>query len=347
VGFSGAEAEQLEALAKQVEAASRHIGGVKSSLTSTIGSAPWSGQGADHFRQRWTREYARSMSDAQAFLREAGRVLHENARQQREASAADGGQTAVGGSSHKHWWDSILDAIRRLIRDQRDPKLLPVFQHGLRPEDIHQGAAGDCWLLASLGAIVTTPGGAAYIKSMIHENGDGTYTVTFADGTKVTVDDTFAPESVLSNRDKWVFIIESAFAKKNGGLRGDYMDGNSVVTALAALGLSGVQWKGVADLSDADLAAILTSGKPLVAVAHLSTPQDGAGGLTVTQGPAGEHAISVISHTGTTVTMRNPWGNNDHLVPPAGITLNDDGTFTVTFEQFRQLFLEVDWADAP
>jgi hypothetical protein len=43
--------------------------------------------------------------------------------------------------------------------------------------DIAQGATGDCSLLTSLGALVESDPGA--VKNMIHDDGDGTYTVTF------------------------------------------------------------------------------------------------------------------------------------------------------------------------
>jgi len=43
--------------------------------------------------------------------------------------------------------------------------------------DIHQGGYGDCGFLASLGALAQNDPNA--IKDMIHDNGNGTYTVTF------------------------------------------------------------------------------------------------------------------------------------------------------------------------
>jgi len=43
--------------------------------------------------------------------------------------------------------------------------------------DIHQGGYGDCGFLASLGALAQNDPSA--IKNMIHDNGNGTYTVTF------------------------------------------------------------------------------------------------------------------------------------------------------------------------
>ena len=43
--------------------------------------------------------------------------------------------------------------------------------------DIQQGSYGDCYFLSSLGALARNDPNA--VKNMIHDNGNGTYTVTF------------------------------------------------------------------------------------------------------------------------------------------------------------------------
>ena len=43
--------------------------------------------------------------------------------------------------------------------------------------DIHQAEIGDCYFLSALGAVVEEDPDA--ISQKIHDNGDGTYTVTF------------------------------------------------------------------------------------------------------------------------------------------------------------------------
>lgn len=45
--------------------------------------------------------------------------------------------------------------------------------------DIQQGDYGDCYFMSSMGAIAREHPG--FIEKMIHDNGDGTYTVTFYD----------------------------------------------------------------------------------------------------------------------------------------------------------------------
>lgn len=45
-------------------------------------------------------------------------------------------------------------------------------------ENFSQGHTGDCWLLAGLIALKNSPYGIEIIRNAIHDNGDGTYTVT-------------------------------------------------------------------------------------------------------------------------------------------------------------------------
>jgi hypothetical protein len=111
--------------------------------------------------------------------------------------------------------------------------------------DIHQGQYGDCYFLAALGSLAQQDPQA--IKNMIHDNGDGTYTVTlyqnqkdggiegFFGGTsyqpvKVTVnamdipygaaDETGSPDgqAIDPNNNKqvlWMSVVEAAYAKIN------------------------------------------------------------------------------------------------------------------------------------
>ncbi len=52
-----------------------------------------------------------------------------------------------------------------------------LYQNGVAATDVAQGDTGDCYLMASLAAIAKTS--PATIQNMIHDNGDGTFTVRF------------------------------------------------------------------------------------------------------------------------------------------------------------------------
>jgi type VI secretion system secreted protein VgrG len=63
----------------------------------------------------------------------------------------------------------------------------PLFKKPASPDDIKQGMVGDCYLLASLGAVAHVHPGK--IDKMMKDNGDGTVTTTFENGkVPVTVD---------------------------------------------------------------------------------------------------------------------------------------------------------------
>ena len=66
---------------------------------------------------------------------------------------------------------------------------LPLFNGTARYQDVAQGFVGDCWLTASLAEVAARNPGD--IESMFIDNGDGTYTVRFYNGSTpdyVTVD---------------------------------------------------------------------------------------------------------------------------------------------------------------
>jgi hypothetical protein len=107
---------------------------------------------------------------------------------------------------------------------------IPLFgDGGPLPTDVNQGSLGDCWLLAVMAA--TANGDPARLQSMIHDNRDGTYTVTI-DGHRITVDDEFPVDAnglpTYARGPQWTqptvlwpLILEKAMAQHVGG---DYDD---------------------------------------------------------------------------------------------------------------------------
>jgi hypothetical protein len=148
-----------------------------------------------------------------------------------------------------------------------------LFVNGVSREDIRQGAAGNCYFLASLSALAESHPEA--IQNAIRQNGDGTYTVTFhlppgfeqlralgpAGGlmqesavdamarlgvstggrkVEVTVDGTLptsekgALYSKTPEGELWVPIMEKAYAKLWGGY-GAVGNGGNMATAMRLL----------------------------------------------------------------------------------------------------------------
>lgn len=100
-----------------------------------------------------------------------------------------------------------------------------LFKDGVRASDVHQGTAGTCYLMASLGAIANV-NPSLIEKDFISDNGDGTYAVRLFDvnGEKhyVTVDNNLAVnekgQAALAkpfDGELWVSLVEKAYAQAN------------------------------------------------------------------------------------------------------------------------------------
>ena len=86
--------------------------------------------------------------------------------------------------------------------------------------DINQGNLGDCFFLAGLAEVAAQDPSA--IQSMITDNGNGTYGVSFTINGKldyVTVDDELANGGTVFNHgaDDWAGLVEKAYAQLQGG----------------------------------------------------------------------------------------------------------------------------------
>jgi hypothetical protein len=122
--------------------------------------------------------------------------------------------------------DNRHDAMERL-----DPRSLTLFvgasaasKQPIDYTDVVQGKLDDCYLLASMAAVASTPKGQALLRSMIKETAAG-YEVTLPGLAKaVTVSKTeFGKDragfgtSSATKKEIWPMVIESACAKVRGG----------------------------------------------------------------------------------------------------------------------------------
>ena len=224
----------------------------------------------------------------------------------------------------------------------------PVFAGRPKITDIAQGAVGDCWVLAALGAVVMV--NPAIIEKMITDNYDGTYSVRFADGKVVTVsgdmwakdwsdasedytNDTSNLKMAHANKHgtaQWPWIIEKAYAMREGGFTGP----------VGGVGIDG----GYATAAFKDLVGWESSVRGGVT----GDVVDFTGISTVgIRNDDGSHAYTVVGHKygedgKRLVGLFNPWGS-DKL--PAGTDLKvikdkkNDGVFYVKETDFRDLNL--------
>jgi hypothetical protein len=220
------------------------------------------------------------------------------------------------------------------------------------PTDLDQGMIGDCWLIASIGAVAQ--GNPELIERMIRANPNGTYTVTLHDGDRAvdvtvtpdipTVDGNplFADNPSTSDAgdgtyELWPQLLEKAAAQYYG----DYEDleGDWPSKALELLSGRDVQthdddWFGLDDVdapSASEMDDLLEGGGAvLVSTAHdnrTSLYDDG----TIVQGHA--YYVQDVDPDKGTVTIVNPWGLDSY--PP----------ITMTYDEFADSFIRYDTVD--
>ena len=200
--------------------------------------------------------------------------------------------------------------------------------------DINQGQLGDCFLLSSIGELALFHPTA--ISNMIHDNGNGTETVTlYTDknghlpsfsttnfkATAVTINNTFpsnsvnngATQDVVGNQKEiWPQVLEKAVATLDGGYNAIANGGYPV---LAMEGLTG-------QVASATSPASLTLAtlQKYVSAGDLITMDTANSGLS--DGLVGDHCYMFDKVTGSgssaSVTLLNPWGFDQ----PAAIPLS-------------------------
>lgn len=225
-----------------------------------------------------------------------------------------------------------------------------LFVQGPSAQDIAQGSIGNCWWMASLGAVAHADPGL--IEDAITVNANGSYTVRlYEDGKPVDV--TVTPEMVLvdgapalarspeyllaDNKTKgyelWPMVMEKALALHYG----DYEKTEGGTADVGLETLTGVPSTNhdPGDLGIDDLARILDDGGAI----GLSSLAQGKGNDLPTYQPAAGvdmlhrgHAyyVSAVDTEKGTVTVVNPWGTASY--PPITMSLDD---FDASFRQVR------------
>ncbi|MFW5419809.1 hypothetical protein J0910_24630 [Nocardiopsis sp. CNT-189] len=190
-------------------------------------------------------------------------------------------------------------------------------------DDLNQGALGDCWWLAGMGAIADQ--NPEIIKDMIEQNANGTYTVTFGDGEQVTV----TPDLVVNSNDSpafsnpkggvmWPAILEKAYAQKEGsfgeiegGWPGDAME---TITGDDSGEIPGM-------LQTEEFLSSMMDEGVAIGVTTPGDKKDSYYELESGDSLVGNHAYVVKEIKDGKVTLYNPWGRQ-HA--------------TLTMEEFRE-----------
>ncbi|MGQ0825628.1 MAG: C2 family cysteine protease [Actinomycetota bacterium] len=227
---------------------------------------------------------------------------------------------------------------------------LPLFK-SISARNVVQGMIGDCYLAAAFAALAARPEWRKLIRDIVRDNGNGTYSVRFADRV-VTVDaDLYVAgtdpayaktstevRSKIYTEQMWFPIIEKAYAELHDGY--DDIEGGHASRVFGELGLDAHHYD-TDDMTTAQLTKRLyddwKAGHPMTVSAELEPlGYDGDG----------KHAFSIIgvqkgAGGDLVVEIRNPWGQNDDLIerPRKG---TDFGEVELTVDELRDHFYRVD-----
>lgn len=216
----------------------------------------------------------------------------------------------------------------------------------IHPNDVAQGALGDCWFIAPMMALAQQNPGL--IERAIRPNPNGSFTVTlYQDGQPVqyvvTPDMVIGPDGSSAFVDDprrgeqtelWPLVLEKAMAMHAGSyadIEGDWPD-----RALGALtGQETTNYDGGGDLPGIEALDRYVSDGGVVAMSSLfdadghdrySQPPNDGGLVT---GHA--YYVQSVDPAAGTVTVVNPWGISDY--PP----------ITMSYEEFTRDFSRYHW----
>jgi hypothetical protein len=227
-------------------------------------------------------------------------------------------------------------------------------------EDIHQGPLGDCFLIATVGAVVSRDPGT--LHEMIGQTPDGTFLVRFPGGPMIPVPSVSDAEVVLGSRDGnqgiWLNVIEKAYgelARARRGLEVPAMDalsgtGTSTKTLELFTGHEGRRLRfrprGSSHVPGrAEIAAIAPRARAILMAAQLERRLTCCGTTTAATPPGivPNHIYAVLGYDSArdVVHVWNPWGNHFTPAVPPGLAAGypvEDGHFWVPLDDFIRIF---------
>lgn len=264
-------------------------------------------------------------------------------------------------------------AVKRLetYKFQRMSHLIPGIQvivDGIKPTDIYQGQLGDCYFMSALASIAEHPGRIERNILQKTHSTKGAYCIALCITgcwIPIVVDDLFPirPDGLLAfsytkNREMWAMLFEKAYAKAygaywhvgNGGLTGDALrDITGAPTQYISLKEVEAEKTALKRLIEADQKNFI-----------ISASSRGSGETKNALGIIAGHAytlsaIKTLSNGVQLLKLRNPWGKGEwtgnwgdssnlwtpELKQQAEWTAEDDGTFFMTYNDFKTQFTAV------
>lgn len=255
---------------------------------------------------------------------------------------------------------SYRTGLRRLTKKGATNLYEPT---GPELNDIKQGALGDCYMLAPLGAMVHRDPKA--IEGMIKPE-DGGYTVHFSDGKDVHVaaltDSELAMGGSSTAEGLWIRVMEKAYGNRkieDGDVKiaRDGMNGGSSATAGKAF--TGHKFSGIklfgdykADVSDSQmnqkLDQVRKSLKDALAQNQLVLAGTTKKDMPTSISPNHAYAIFAYDDKADKLTIWNPHGNDFKPKGPEGFQYGyarQNGVFTMPLSEFAHTFARIYFED--
>jgi Ca2+-binding EF-hand superfamily protein len=236
----------------------------------------------------------------------------------------------------------------------------------IKSENFGQGSVGDCHLMSTLSSLAASEEGRRQIQSMIRDNSDGTYTVTFPGlpNEPFTVKKPTESEQALYARTKvagsgyFASVIEAAYGEyvnssvarrtiiKPLGSNQPHEAAGTGATSLFSgdadtLNLmtgKNSESKSMSGLNNEQLEAIIagakSSGTPMIMSRSPFVSEILTGGPDANQAPPGKHFYAIVDYDPQTkmVTVLNPWNS-------AGAKYA--GKFQMPLDQLRKEFTSI------
>lgn len=218
---------------------------------------------------------------------------------------------------------------------------------------VKQGRFGTCYFISAM--VHKAQLDPAALRKMIKDNGNGTYTVTFAGAKPVTVNAPTDTELLMKTNagqnGTWATVLETAYARmrnKEAWLpyteAMDKVEGGRGSDGISAFSKNGADNDMLTLTSEATTRRKLQSSVSQRKMITAGLNKD----LIRTSPIQDGHEYTVIGYDreSDTVTIRNPWGTGGNRAEPqnADGTAKDgkmDGVFKLTVREFRKMFSDV------
>eukprot|EP00359_Climacostomum_virens_P011706 CAMPEP_0204909838 /NCGR_PEP_ID=MMETSP1397-20131031/8468_1 /ASSEMBLY_ACC=CAM_ASM_000891 /TAXON_ID=49980 /ORGANISM="Climacostomum Climacostomum virens, Strain Stock W-24" /LENGTH=563 /DNA_ID=CAMNT_0052079783 /DNA_START=101 /DNA_END=1792 /DNA_ORIENTATION=- len=250
---------------------------------------------------------------------------------------------------------------------------IKVFDN-IEPNDIQQGALGDCYFLSALSALAEYPHRIKRLFDTQDYEAAGAYVVYMCDLGAIKpfiVDDYFpvttlgkpafsGPKVESGTSELWVVLLEKAFAKRFGS----YYSISEGITNDVLRDFTGAPCEDIATTNEHLWGELLFADKQNFIITAASGGTEAEQDSVNALGLIGLHAYSLISvaefvdsdeNTTRLLQIRNPWGGTEwngdwsdasplwtaELKQALGWTAENDGTFWMNFEDFKKYFTSV------